>query len=74
MKQWWKNTNHGSKNNFSLSSSISTGHMPDRTQNTWDLSFRSCNNDISFGSTGTRASGLALLWSWMVYESFACSA
>ena len=47
MKSWSKTTTDASKRNFSLSSSISAGHMPDRTQKIWDPSFHSCNNDIS---------------------------
>ena len=74
MKSWWKTTNNASKNNFSLSSSISAGHLPEMTQKIWDLSFHSCNNDISFVSTGPQACGFGLLLSWMVHESFACSA
>ena len=66
--KWWF------KKIISLLSSISTGHMPDRAQKIWDLSFHYCNNDISFASTGTRACRFGLLWSWMVHESFACSA
>ena len=72
MKSCWKTTNDASKNCFSLLSSISTGHTPDRTQKILDLCFHSYNNDISFASTGTQASGLGLLWSRMVHEKFAC--
>ena len=61
-------------NSFSLSPSINTGNMSDRTQKIWDLSFHSCNNDIRFVSTRTRTCGLGLLWPWMVHETFACMA
>ena len=47
MKSWSKTTTDASKRNFSLSASISAGHMPDRTQKIWDPSFHSSNNDIS---------------------------
>ena len=60
------------KHQFLFLSSISTGHMPDRTSKIWDLSFHSGNNDILFASTGTRACRLGLLWSWMVCETFDC--
>ena len=58
MKLRCKTTSVFPKNNFSHSSSISTGHMSYRTQKIWDLSFHSCNNNISLLSTGTRACGL----------------
>ena len=74
MKLWCKTTSVFSKNNFSHSSSISTDHMSYRTQKIWDLSFHSCNNNISLLSTGTRACGLGLLCSWMVHGTFSCSA
>ena len=45
MKSCWKTTNDASKNCFSLLSSISTGHTPDRTQKILDLCFHSYNND-----------------------------
>ena len=72
MKSWWKTTNDASKNSFSYSPSISTGHMSDKKQNIWDLKCLSCNNSIPFASTRTRTHGLELLWSWMVHDAFAC--
>ena len=54
------------KNNSSLWSSVSAGHMPDRTEKIWDLSFHSCNNDISFASTGIQLCGFFSVHGWFV--------
>ena len=62
------------KNNFFLQSGIRTGHMFDRTQTFCNWSLQSCNNGISYTSTGTGTCGLGLLWAWMFHKIFACLA
>ena len=53
-------------------SSISTGHMSDRTQKFCDLNLNFCKNGISFAFPGTRTCGLKFLWVWVAYEIFSC--
>ena len=60
------------RNGFFLYSSISTGHISDRTRNFCALSLYSCNNNISFAFPGTQTCGLGVLWEWVVYDIFTC--
>ena len=49
---------------YSLYSSISVDHMSDKTHKFCDLSLHSCNNGISFASSGNRPCGLGVSRYW----------